>query len=539
MGKELLRTIKDEGQDFEWYPTTQQIINIVRSNVYENDSILDIGAGDGRILNQIADNGDKYAIEKSAPLIQAMSDNIVIIGTDFYAATLIDKQVDVIFCNPPYSDFENWAVKIIREANAKKVFLVIPTRWEDCQSIKDALKLRKADARILGTFDFLNAERKARANVNVLSISLQNPGDYQDPLKVDPFDIWFNETFETATKKEEKEESEQATRWQDKIDKAVTIGKGAIDIMIEMYSAEMAHLHENFKMLTSLDPDLLNELDTNIDNIKEAVKKRISGLKNKYWKEVFDRMDEITVRLTTSTRMVMLDKLTGFTAVEFTKDNIHAVLIWVIKNANKYYDQQVIDVMESIVSKSNVKNYKSNQKTWQQSGWRYNRREDENTHYALELRIICEHAGGLMQEGTFQTYDYPNNLDKRAHDLINDIIVIANNLGYTIRDSAEKSLSDGFNYERSWASNQTEDFCNTADDVMMAVKAFKNGNLHIKFKKELICKFNVEFGRLKGWLNNPAQAAEELQIPKELAQVAYNSSHKITNNNIKLLTSVN
>ena len=536
MGKELLRAIKDEGQDFEWYPSTLEIIDIVKSDVDENNSVLDIGAGDGRVLDQISKEGKKYAIEKSVPLIEAMPDDIIIIGTDFYSTTLIDKQVDVIFCNPPYSDFKSWAVKIIREANANYIYLVIPERWKDCQNIKAALQLREAEIKILGTFDFLNAERQARANVNVLKISLRRHSEY-DRLNIDPFDIWFDETFNSDEKvQESNDSSEEKASWQDKINKAVTTEKGIINIMVEMYNAEMKHLYDNFKVLALLDSDLLKELDTNLGNIKEAVKKRIEGLKNKYWEEVFSRIHEITSRLTTGTRKAMLDKLTGFTPVDFTEDNIRAVLIWVIKNANKYYDQQIIDVMKSMVSESNVKNYKSNQKTWVQSGWRYNKSEDENSRYALELRIICEHYSGVKPNDAYFNYDYPNNLSKTSHEFINDIVVIAGNLGYITKDTTYVSHFDG---ERNWESGQTEEFKNSKGEVLMAVKGFKNGNLHIKFKKELICKFNVEFGRLKGWLNSPEQAAEELQIPKELAQIAYKSSYKIMNNNIKLLTSVN
>jgi len=538
----LLQKLQVNEQDFEWYPTTQEIIDLVHKSIDERSSILDIGAGDGRVLSSMVKKGTKYAIEKAPLLIDAMADDLIIVGTDFHASTLIDKKVDVIFCNPPYFDFKSWAARIIKEANAKYIYLVIPERWKESEEIKEAIALRKTKARVLGTFDFLNAERQARAKVDVLKISLQTKNTYgnYDELDVDPFDIWFNETFEQKKAGETFEDTrEQETRWSEKISKSVTTGKGVIDVMVELYDVEMVHLYDNFKALSSLDPDLLKELDTDINNIKEALKSRISGLKNKYWKEVFDRMDEITSRLTTSTRRAMLDKLTGFISVEFTNDNVRAVLIWAIKNANNYYDSQLIDVMENLVSKSNIANYKSNQKTWQQSGWRYNRNSEEgknNTHYKLELRIVRTGYCGIMPDGGYK-FEHPNNLNKSAHDIINDIIVISNNLGYVIRCDSSRCIDGGFVYERSWRSNQTEEFKDSNSKVMMAVKAFKNGNLHIKFKKELICKLNVEFGRLKGWVNSPQEAAEEMDIDIITAKGSFNSSHQITNNNIKLLTS--
>ncbi|MGL5668705.1 MAG: hypothetical protein ACRDD9_21590 [Shewanella sp.] len=44
---------------------------------------------------------------------------MLVIGTDFNQQTLVDKPVGVIFCNPPYSAFEQWATRVISEANAE------------------------------------------------------------------------------------------------------------------------------------------------------------------------------------------------------------------------------------------------------------------------------------------------------------------------------------------------------------------------------------------------------------------------------------
>ena len=49
---------------------------------------------------------------------------VVIIGSDFHEQTLIDKKVDLIFCNPPYSEFELWTKQIIdwKSCNSHKLF---------------------------------------------------------------------------------------------------------------------------------------------------------------------------------------------------------------------------------------------------------------------------------------------------------------------------------------------------------------------------------------------------------------------------------
>lgn len=123
----LVAELKDNQQDFEWYPTTNEIIEAVKHDLSNQKldgkySVLDCGAGDGRVLKQLTD-GRKYAIEKSKPLLKALDRNIFVVGTDFMEQTLIDKRVDVVFSNPPYSVFNQWMTKIILEARAKLLYL--------------------------------------------------------------------------------------------------------------------------------------------------------------------------------------------------------------------------------------------------------------------------------------------------------------------------------------------------------------------------------------------------------------------------------
>lgn len=96
-----LSLVKECEQDFEWYPSTPEIIAAVAADLADKDranddglascTVLDCGAGDGRVLSQLT-TGQKYAIEKSPVLIQSLPDNIFVVGTDFHAQTLIDKR---------------------------------------------------------------------------------------------------------------------------------------------------------------------------------------------------------------------------------------------------------------------------------------------------------------------------------------------------------------------------------------------------------------------------------------------------------------
>jgi hypothetical protein len=378
----IVRELKNQSEDFEWYPTTDEMINIVKADMlkyfyaYDGPSdkkikvhipvnVLDCGAGDARILNKLANGGDKYAIEKSQTLIDLMPEDIFIIGTEFFQSTLIDKKVKVLFSNPPYSEFIQWAEKIITEANAIMIYLILPTRWKESESIKDALKLRDADCKIIHTTNFINAERSARATVDILSIKLfqSRYGNQHDILHTDPFNIWFEQTFQFEADKEARGENEKEndrkTTLKDRLEGQLTTGKSLVPALVELYNHEMNHLQEMFIAISKLDADILEELNVNVKGLKESLQQRIKGLKNKYWKELFNNYERITTRLTHASRETILNKLTAHTSIDFTESNIYAVTIWVIKNANKYFDSQLVDLVEKMIDKANITLYKS------------------------------------------------------------------------------------------------------------------------------------------------------------------------------------
>lgn len=188
----VLKKVKENNEDHEWYPTTREIIESLYSDVkqfyrYEAFSMLDIGGGNAKVFNvidQLSEQSEegrsglprvskRYVIEKSRTLINHMDPNVFVIGTDFWQQTLIDKRVDVIYSNPPYSEFERWSEKVIREANSSLIYLCIPERWANSPLIDNAIKQRDGEVIEIGKFSFIDAEdRSARANVSLLRIQL-------------------------------------------------------------------------------------------------------------------------------------------------------------------------------------------------------------------------------------------------------------------------------------------------------------------------------------------------------------------------------
>lgn len=521
---ELVSLAQQAGQDYEWYPTTRAMVEVVKRHMDERAaSIMDIGAGDGRVLAMMAEkctSAKLYGIEKSTVLVQAQPEEVIPVGTDFYEQNLSCLPVDYIFCNPPYSQFQVWAKSIVEGGFAKKAFLVIPQRWRDDSELAAALKRRGARARTIHSADFLDAERKARAVVDIVEIGYPSDGKWGDN-PADPFDTWFDQNISTfETEKElgpDEDRDELARRYAD----------SNIADMVAAYDEEYGRMESNYRAIFKLDHALLKELGVSKEAVREGIKKKMAGLKNKYWHILFDRLDTITSRLSTETKEDFLKRLTGNTSVAFTVSNAYAVVIWAVKNANRYYDQQLVTLFRELSTFDGVKNYKSNVKTWEKNGWRY--QKDGHDHYALDYRIVVSRYQAIKRPDNYG-YPYYGDLHESAHHLIADIIAVMGNLGFSRRTYETPSM------KRQWHGGEWQDFRTSSGEVLFQVKGHLNGNLHLRFMPKAIRRLNVEAGRLLGWLQNVSQAAQELGYPMAEVEEAFGANLRLTPSNVKALT---
>ena len=529
----LINQLKESDQDFEFYPTTNEIIRSLvadlkeqtwRSHRRTSTSMLDIGAGNGKVLKAVRDAKvgihDLYAIEKSAILRGQLDADIFVVGTEFHQQSLLTKTLDVVFCNPPYSEFEAWAVKIIRECAGSAAYLVIPQRWEKSTEIADALAYRRTSAKIIGNFDFEDAEdRAARAKVHLLKIDFRD-GD-------DAFDRFFAEQFSDLIEKF-KQPDEKTGEAKKKTFQGLVVGADYPDRMVELYHLEMANIQRNYQLVSELDADLLREFEVTPARIMALLKQRLTSLRNAYWHELFSRMRPITERLTSKTRKSLLDTLQLNAHVDFTVSNIHAVLVWAIKNANRYIESQLIETYEMMVDKANVVLYKSNQRVFVQHGWRYS--ADDNTHYALDYRIVTHRVGGIKQG---YSWENRQGLCQRAHEFLGDLITIANNLGFLSSPDVAELNGQGEN----WASGKPRSFyyqtTEGKTEILFEARAFQNGNIHLRLAKKFILALNGEFGRLKGWIRDAAEAVTELNDKD--AALFFNSNLRLGNGSTTLL----
>jgi hypothetical protein len=521
-----VRALKANDEDGEWYPSTDEIILKVVCDMCivldefhysrnEMKSVMDIGAGDGRVLKAIQKGMKErnphsplmecYAIEKAMFHLSNMPKDITVVGTDFEQQALADKPVGAIFCNPPYSEFAEWTLKILREGSTRWVYLVIPRRWRENVDIKRAIEARSGEVTSLGEFDFLSADRKANAFVEIIRIEFSHKHD-------DAFNRVIEEMMPELDVFNVELEEEAASTVNREVFQA---GTNLVEVLVDSYDRDLMSMLENYKSALTINVRILKELGVSKAGMLKAIRQKISGLKHEYWKTLFDEMGTIKTRLATKQRKAFLQSLRDKVVIDFTANNVYSMLIWVSKWANDFFDEQLIELFRTLSNDSNVVKYKSNQRIWVQSGWRYGKRSnfsgdgpEQATHYKLEYRMVLSH-GGISNSSWQWDRDAKKGLTDSAFDLLNDLVTVANNLGFPCSDHPR-------NYE--WKSNKKNVLKLNDGKPLVAVRAFQNGNMHLHFNQKFMLAINVEAGRLLKWIRNPAEAVEEMQVTGDEAK---------------------
>jgi hypothetical protein len=548
---EKLKELTKYNEDFEWYPTTEEIIKTIKTDLinigqsaeldYNNhsngidydkgnqdkpsilhiDSFLDVGTGDGRVFNHLTkeDNynqikiKNRYGIEKAT----LQGDNLVkngiaLLGRDFYETVLIDRNFTVVFSNPPYSEYKNWTIKLLKEVNAKFIYLVLPQRWKLDGSLNQLFNTI-GTVNIVGSFDFTEAERAARAKVDLIKVSVNN--------QYDAFRSWVEEHIGIFEKNEDIPGLDDEENLDDSDRKWIKKhNKDTVKTMVENYKDDLQKILETFQALGKIDWRIISQLGVNKNDVIGKVRGDIQALKNRYWRLIFNHLEEITSRLTHNMRNKILEEIKWFLELDFNENNIRTIVIWVIENFNKYTRQQMLDAYDSITDFNNVRAYKSNDK-WLDDNWRYTK--PRPTKYSLDYRIVV-HIGYQIYYSTWQKEE------AKAGNPIEDLAIVARSLGFdnwgalpcgSTIITGEKYICHKKHYIDGSACRDM------TDDILFEYRIYQNDNVHFKLNQEFLRVLNIEVGKERGWLKDPKHVQEEFDISQEEA-IKY-----FTNNNLK------
>ena len=582
--KAHIEALKRADEDFDFYPTKDSQIALVKADIDAcfdgQPSVLDIGAGDGRVLMALTDgHAKRFAIEKATANLNRLDRSILISGTDFYQSNLITRKVDIIFCNPPYSDYANWMETIIKTAHARFIYMIVPVRWRKNKSICEALKRRTvlrskdietsklfehfevqlqghlgdwrpnpsrsdevnesnrryhegkvlANARFLslGTDTFLDADRQARGEVELIRINLGYRWDRKFRVDgsglSDPFNMWFNDTFGGCRAFNPLTEVSTDVKPISALENEMISARGGVPkVLADQYQAETEHFIDNIRQVATLDYSLLKAVGVDLEKVKESLRSKMTEINPRYWKILFDFYAPISQRLCKSQRETMLKIMIESNATaEVTVSNIMATTEYVIKNAAAYVDEQLLECFSCFIERDNIRAFKSNQRLFGgnstggfRSMSRYELKKRVEQFY-FDYRMIVSSVGGLGQD--YGQY-YGTGLRERAVEFINDLLIVAYNLGFDTKNTLRAHQGEEWNSKKRIFEYQKDG----QSLPLFEVRAFKKGTLHFRMCQELTLAMNVEHSRLRGWVKSASEAVEELNItdPVEMEQVA-------------------
>lgn len=501
----LLRDLQLSGEDYEWYPTTAEIMTCISNDIYScaksrdkrfldfstikdyvDDnyvellpmSFLDIGTGDGTVLNHFL-SSSRYRVEPYGIELSRIHGNnlirsgVCLLGRDYFETTLMEHSFDCVFSNPPYSCFVDWCLKLVSEVNSKLIYLVIPSRWQNNSRLVSAFS-KKGSVDVIGSYDFTSGLREARCTVDVIRIV---------PVRGrDTFCDWVSSHLGDF-------ESNSEIDFSLPIEDSLGNPLGEVEALVEGYKRDLEGMMLNYKTLGGLDFSLLSQLGLNRDSVISTIRKNVVSLKNKYWQLAFDTLSEIRSRLTIANRRSLLTDISWFSKLDFNFNNIYTVVIWVIEHVNDFTVSQMLKLYADLTKMSNLKAYKSNER-WLNDNWRYGK-DGIPEKYTLDYRVIVS--------------SYSTCYRHSEVNIIEDMQAVARSLGFI--SSSEVSIEVG---KHSCLLESGE--------VLFEYKIYKNHNIHFKLNKDFLQALNIEVGKLKGWLKKPEDIMNEFKVSKKEAQ---------------------
>jgi len=537
----LVKELTENGQDFEFYPSTQAQIAIVVEdikNIAKDFSfpssnrhgltLMDVGAGDGRVLQQIKkdvicdeiDSVTTFAIEKASIHTAAYADkDITLLGTEFHEINFIDKVADVAFVNPPYSQFSAWLKTLITYLDFGILYTIVPERWINDLGIQEAMRLRGIKcSEVLAESDFLDADRKARCKVQIVRFSFS---DFQIDEKHDfrrhnyrpsvvncgndPFSLFveqelslhpFSEAYTTFSEHIEKEriEDDMLTEGSQSFD--LVQSKGILLALIDGYNKDITDTLDQYKLIGALDSSLLKEMGVDYDSLKKGIRAKISGFRNVYWSLLFNKLDALTSKLTSKNKRRFLNELNA-NKLDFTYKNAIYIVDFAVKQANRLIEDSLISVFKDLTSPESISRYyKSNLHVLNDS-WRYAKEESfSKAKYLLDYRFIYS---------SYENIDkYRGGLNESAASFTRDLVVVFNLLGYTsVYIDRPFNLMSAGDKISIWGVESGETI------ELVSIKYYKNGSRHLRFQQNALLKFNIIISRLLGWVRDKTEFSEE------------------------------
>ena len=550
----IVRHLKSEAQDFEWFPSTKSQINSITNDIKklhkdfdftdrynESISMLDVGAGDGRVLEQaIEELGQEdadgrtikvipYAIEKASIHTSTYrKKGITLLGTNFEETNFVSKKTDICFVNPPYSSFSLWLSNLISQLDFRLLYAIVPERWEQDGLIEDAIKLRGiASVDIIAKSDFMDADRKARCKVHIVRFSFddmeqlekrksRNGRDWRPTLgksKTTPFQLFIEnelnlkQTYSKTTEKfsefQEKERIKRSMETEGSVCFELVASKGVLWALLENYERDLERVLNQYKKISELDPTLLMELGVDFESVKTGISEKLFGFRNVYWGLLFEQLDAISERLIGKHKTEMLNTLKA-NSLDFSYKNAIYIVNYAVEIGNEKIEESLTDVFRDLTSQESIKSYFVSNQHFYADNWRYNSDSEgkKKAKYLLDYRFV------YSSYQNFSSDSWKPGLNDSARSFVKDLLVVMKLLGYS-------GLYVNKAFDDMKPGNKLSIFGKTPTGKtveLVAIRMYLNGNKHIKMDQAAMLKFNIVVSRILGWVRSKDEFAQETDI---------------------------
>lgn len=562
----IVNDLKQNQEDFEWYPTTPEMVDVVfndldailkthqfNNSYYTNIRLMDIGAGDGRVLTLlknklktiIPDRQDVelFAIEKATIHINSYRDKgITLLGTDFNETNFVSKSTNIAFVNPPFMEFIPWLTTLLKQLTFGVFYAIVPKRWAENSEIREAIEARKIiDTTVLAEMNFSDADRQARGTVQIVRFSFNDFGADVETYKdvkdhyghnytpnigthsTNPFQLFienelgliksYSETTHKFSEYKEQERIKEELENEDSPCFAVVQSRGVLWALLENYEQDIAHILTQYKTISNLDTALLQELGVKYEDLRKGLEDKLFGTRNVYWSSLFDHLDTLTDRLIRTHKTTLLNTLKA-NALDFTYSNAIYVISYAVEIANELIEDSIVDVYKAMTCEDSIKRYYVSNQHMFSDNWRHNAANEEakkKAKYQLDYRFV------LSRSSNFSSGSRPS-LNDDAEGFMNDLMVIFRLLGYSnIELDKPFSLVD-----IGGTISITGTDINQKPLTLVQVRMFKNGNRHIKFDQGAMLRFNVVASRLLGWVRSRQDFEQENEMTKPLNNDVWN-----------------
>lgn len=421
--------------------------------------------------------------------------NTLSLSCSFESTTLVDKEVDVIFCNPPLKEYEAYCKRIFEECLAKRVFLVLPMEWKSSKEIGAYAKANGFDVELVARLGYVKNNQREKAEIILFYRSYLSERAVMERKLSQEYHLGnlFEELhkgrFVLRGELEKKKEDEIAKESEGMEYQAF------LEYLLKRYEKEHNDYFDNFKHFSNLSAYFLDYIGVQRDDITTNTAVFEKLLRKLYWDQCLSKNPNITSKLTPLQYDELLNELKERGA-DFSRSNIANVEAYCLSRSRVMEQKNFITFWERFTNGDNLEGFTdliSNPHPYMDYP-----KEKRFFKGKIKEKVACSYAG------SYDDY-YPNILrDVRIVHLLQILLQSMGyqDLHYRHADGSKIAITERIDLPLGIS------YLFAGERQITKFTSYKNRKLNIVFDKEVIANINLRVLLYQGWITNLAEAKE-------------------------------